>query len=124
MKTVRRTIATAPAMDGAYGKWKGDDWTEISEFLGVDIENEDSDDVIAAGTRKRLNELRSEACEVRTGTTFKKLSKQKILEIRHFIEKIVEQEPNDAPLWQGLLGIEDDVLFIEYVDRLLECMWT
>ena len=122
MKTVRKKIATAPSTEKAYGKWKGSDWTEISEFLGVDLENED--ETVAAETRKRLNELRGDACEGHNGGVFKNSSKQKIQEIRHFIEKVVEQEPPDASLWRGLLAIADDALFIEYVDRLLECLWT
>ncbi|MCZ6680243.1 MAG: hypothetical protein O7E52_23675 [Candidatus Poribacteria bacterium] len=124
MKAAKRSIATAPTTDEAYGKWRGDDWTEISEFLGVDIEDKNNDEVIAAETRKRLNELRSDACEMHIGPTLKASSNQKIPEIRRFVEKVIAQEPSDASLWQGLLAIEDDVLFIEYVDRLLECMWT
>ena len=123
MKAVSRKIATAPATEGTYGKWRGDDWTEISEFLGVDIISEDSDEVIAKETRKRLNELRIDALKAREGDTIPEPLKQKIKEIRRFIEKIIEQEPLDAPLWQGLLGIEDEALFLEYVDRLLEYMW-
>ncbi|MBI1926593.1 hypothetical protein HYR99_20420 [Candidatus Poribacteria bacterium] len=122
MTSVRRKIATAPSTEGTYGKWKGHDWTEISEFLGVDLENED--EVVAEETRKRLNELRNDACQGRIGGTYPELSKQKIKEIRRFIEKVIEQAPHDTPLWQGLLAMADDALFLEYVDRLLECLWT
>jgi hypothetical protein len=117
-------IAIAPTMEGEYGKWRGRDWTEISEFLGIDINSEDADEVIAAKTRKQLSELRHDAGEACTGGVFSEASKRKITEIRRFVEKLIEQEPGDAPLWRGLLAIEDDVLFTEYVDRLLECMWT
>jgi hypothetical protein len=122
MRAVRRKIASAPTIEGTYGKWKGDDWTEISEFLGIDIENED--EVVAAETRERLNKLRSDACEVRLSGIYPESSRLKIKEIRRFVEKVVEQKPQDTPLWQGLLAIADDALFIEYVELLLEYMWT
>jgi hypothetical protein len=106
-------------------KWKGYDWTEIAEFLGVDI-LQDNEETIAKETHQLLHQLFADARQADvTEGAYPGSSKQKIKEIRQFVSKLIEQNQGyDKPLWEGLLAIEDDSVFIEYVDRLLECMWT
>ncbi len=98
-------------------EFKGYDWTELSEALGVidDRKNYEMSDIeLLRKTKKEFHIFRPNPDNVE--------------KCREFIRALLKEErkigSSAAPVWQGLLEIDDDSTFMQFLYYLLELAWS
>ncbi len=105
-------------------KFKGGDWTELSERWGIDTENL-HDDLVQEETEKYMMAAIGD----------KKKRTKVVKDLREFLTKLVETSKQwgdySQHVWQGLLNIpvDDDKdageeTLIKFTCELLGCMWN
>ncbi|HEK9103684.1 hypothetical protein KFD70_25540 [Bacillus pfraonensis] len=99
-------------------RFKGWDWTELSESVGIDINTSiHGEDKLAEET---LNIFSNEL--IKNG----KLPYEKKKLLRSFIESLINAKGcgYDKPMYEAMLKIEDDHTLISWLSRNLRSMWT
>lgn len=97
--------------------FEGIDWTELSKYFGIvkyDYESGKDKEVLLK-TKEYLQNILFSNGEQEVATA-----------LRMFLNKLYENSKNfkcNAPIWKGLLEIEDDFTFIKYSIILLDQMW-
>lgn len=90
----------------------GRDWTEISKHFGIDCSNEQE---ALIKTKAHINSVLMTEQENVAAT-----------EIRVFVKALFERAEgkyDNAPLWKGLLEMENDYTFLKYTSILIDHMW-
>ena len=105
-------------------KFKGWDYTEIAECLGIEILYDEVDDENVKTIRSVINQAMNDMM----------MDKKKMPESSSIVIKacrdylrIMKEEPAAAhyrPLWDGLYNIKDDFVFLQMTAYLLPHMWT
>ena len=95
-------------------KFKGFDWTELTEHWGIpDCEDES---VTLEQARQFLHNTFMESTRAEVCKDIRKFLKA--------LQKDSEKWSYSGPFWKGLRKIKDDDTLIQYVVELLPCMWS
>jgi len=101
----------------------GSDWTELGEMFGILCDDDDAQ--TARHVRNKIGEL-ADRFVLRDPAPLPEDFRRLEL-IRGFVSLLRDGSRGIgycAPLWQGLLEIQDDWTFLRFVMVLLEFMWT
>lgn len=100
--------------------FRGWDWTEISSWLGVDVDYNKPEKEILDKTREKIKEI----MDLFNTNRISKHQQKLIDGIRTFTLRLSEHNNSySSPLWSGLYKIEHDGEFLKFVYILLERMW-
>ena len=112
----------------------GFDWVELSEYFGLDIENEkyngiEGDKLLVKHTQEKISELWKSISYKECVPEPEELTEQEkedIKVIRLFVKKLykgLKHRHFDYPVYKGLLKIKHNETFLKYVEKLLDFMW-
>lgn len=100
-------------------KFKGYDWTELSEYFGLDIDGEKEQTL-----KEFIEEIHG---LLHNGKKSKKIAERRIKALRKYLKEVVDisfQYGYEAPVWSGLARIKDDHTFLRFYTALVYHMWT
>ncbi len=107
-------------------KIRGWDWTELASVFGWKAKNDGF--MEAHKIRNELRSLGSRCSLVDSSVGLIKLTRAEkayIKNIRKFVELAAAQSHHTCgPIIKGLAAIKDDGTFLNYVELLLEHLWT
>lgn len=118
----KRDLQALAPMEPKQKEWKGWDWTEISEFLGVDIEL--SDEEIIKQTNIKLDEI-MDMWDVSLDYNSKLQPNYKVAqEIREFLVKLnCGDKTSFSSVLKGIYKIEDSQVFLQHIKHYLQYLW-
>jgi|GEM_PF-2700044 len=92
------------------------DWTELARAWGISLEADD--DEIAARVRHYIR--------THVSPEDAKPDPNMVADLRRFITGFCQaaKDRPEAPLWEGLRDIQDDLTFVQFCDVLLRYMWV
>lgn len=96
-------------------KFHGNDWTELSEALGVTI-GKKGDKTLLKETQKILSSSMMQPNEKEVAVTIRRFLR--------VLAKVSNRIDYNAPVWEGLLKLKKDSTLIRYTAILLDDMWT
>jgi len=115
-------------------KFKGWDWTELSEGLGIDIKADryqemswDSENLLATDTRQLMRDLVSDVYWKSWGNVPKE-QKDAMRLINRFMESVIKaSHSTDKSVFKAIydLGYKKNAFTqLQWLDMTLECWWT
>lgn len=105
-------------------EFKGWDWTELAEALGVELAEEEKDGVMGAdgvsGEEKVKNFLEDEMAREASNGEVSAIVRRFVCALAMEAERI---KCTAAPVWRAIAGLGDFEI-LQWTYRLLEHMWT
>ena len=118
----KRELQALVLMEPKQKEWKGWDWTEISEYLGVDIELDEEE--IIKQTNIKLDEIIN-MCDVALDYNSKlQPNYTHAQEIREFLVKLnCGDRTSFSTVLKGIYKIEDSQTFLQHIKHYLQYLW-
>lgn len=96
-------------------EFKGYDWTELAEYFGADVSDEESSKAIDEKLTTIIREMHDDSLKTHPDA----------VKIREYIIKLEKCDNTyKKPLWKGLLNIKADSVFLKFVSLLYCEMWN
>jgi hypothetical protein len=103
------------------------DWSELPQSWGWRLSPTLSDDDLLARVRHELGEIMGAHLDSSSSRRPLPLKRRiELTQTRAFARQFAKcaNEKGTAPLWTGLIAIDNDLAFLKYLDVLLPHMWT
>ena len=108
-------------------KFKGWDWTELITLLGMDeeytrnVDNAEPEDYYEA-EQEFLKKMGNKICGY--NHEHPEDADRFIGELRAFLRRVADLSGHYKPFFEGILGLEDNDVFLQMYAMFLGCMWT